>query len=215
VTVAAEGLAWDGAVERLAARLRERVPLRWRPPEALLPAGRSFTAAAVLVPLFAPDLVIYTARRADLEHHAGQACFPGGKRDATDPDLAFTALRETGEELGLARDGFDVLGPLDAVFTPSGFQIWPYVARWMGSPLRAADVSGASGEVAAVYHAPLSVLADPRIYTARAHAYGAIELPSHEFALPEIARDGGGVQPAVRIWGATGRITRQLVDLAG
>jgi 8-oxo-dGTP pyrophosphatase MutT (NUDIX family) len=32
---------------------------------------------------------------------AGEVCLPGGKRDATDPDDAFTAKREAEEEMGL------------------------------------------------------------------------------------------------------------------
>ena len=214
MTASASVPAWSGAVERLAERLRDRTALRWRPPEGLLPPGRAFTPAAVLVPLLAPDVVLYTARRPDLVHHAGQVCFPGGKRDETDEDLVATALRETSEELGLPRGGFELLGPLDAVFTPSGFQIWPHVARWVGAELRASDVTGAASEVAAVYEAPLSVLADPSIHSTRTHVHGSFELSSHEFALPELVFEGGRVQPAVRIWGATGRITRQLVDLA-
>jgi 8-oxo-dGTP pyrophosphatase MutT (NUDIX family) len=32
---------------------------------------------------------------------AGEVCLPGGKRDATDPDDAFTAKREAQEEMGV------------------------------------------------------------------------------------------------------------------
>jgi 8-oxo-dGTP pyrophosphatase MutT (NUDIX family) len=32
---------------------------------------------------------------------AGEVCLPGGKRDPTDPDDAFTAKREAQEEMGL------------------------------------------------------------------------------------------------------------------
>ena len=36
-----------------------------------------------------------------LKTHGGEVAFPGGKRDATDRDMAETALRESFEEIGL------------------------------------------------------------------------------------------------------------------
>ena len=61
------------------------------------------TAAAVLVPLVnrADGLtVLLTQRSADLPDHPGQISFPGGRVEATDPDLGSAALRETEEEVG-------------------------------------------------------------------------------------------------------------------
>jgi 8-oxo-dGTP pyrophosphatase MutT (NUDIX family) len=60
--------------------------------------------AAVLLPLYVwsdePGLV-FTERRADLRHHAGEISFPGGRADEADADLVATALREAQEEIGL------------------------------------------------------------------------------------------------------------------
>lgn len=74
-------------------------------------------AAAVLVPMFlAPDgdepHVVLTRRRADLRRHAGEISFPGGRRDAEDPTLTDTALREAEEEIGLPRADVTLLGEL-------------------------------------------------------------------------------------------------------
>lgn len=44
-------------------------------------------------------------------HAAGEVCLPGGKRDATDPDDAFTAKREAEEELGLQPSAVQVGTP--------------------------------------------------------------------------------------------------------
>eukprot|EP00775_Hariotina_reticulata_P006022 gene6020-6260_t len=64
--------------------------------------------AAVLVPLFQDQqgvLRVWLTRRAQhLNSHQGEVCLPGGKRDPTDPDDAFTALREAHEEMGLSPD---------------------------------------------------------------------------------------------------------------
>src|SRR5574343_772401 len=67
---------------------------------------RAPRAAAVLVPLVArpQGLHVLLTRRTDhLHDHAGQISFPGGRADDGDADEVDTALRETEEEIGLAR----------------------------------------------------------------------------------------------------------------
>ena len=65
----------------------------------------------------------YTVRR-----HKGEIAFPGGVKDATDPDLLFTALRETNEEMGIEPCSLKVLGSLDNAVTSSGYIITPFVS---------------------------------------------------------------------------------------
>jgi 8-oxo-dGTP pyrophosphatase MutT (NUDIX family) len=62
---------------------------------------------------------------------SGHMAFPGGRRDPEDPDLAFTAERETREELGLdLRHVARPLGRLDDVPTHRrGLVVRPYVYR--------------------------------------------------------------------------------------
>ena len=87
--------------------------------------------AAVLVPVVGrgPEVtVLLTQRSAHLRNHASQIAFPGGRVDATDPTPLATALRETEEEVGLARRYIEPLGYLDTLRTPSGFSIVPVVA---------------------------------------------------------------------------------------
>lgn len=45
--------------------------------------------------------------------HAGEVCLPGGKRDPTDTDDAFTATREAAEEMGLQPSCVQVRSSLD------------------------------------------------------------------------------------------------------
>ena len=90
--------------------------------------------AAVLVPLFiageTPEPhVVLTKRRADLRRHAGEISFPGGRKDADDPDLSATALREAEEEIGLNRTQVSLLGPLPTTSTfATNYVIHPFVA---------------------------------------------------------------------------------------
>lgn len=60
--------------------------------------------------------------------HSGQISFPGGKRDASDVDLEFTARRECFEEIALPHQHADLIHPLTEVFIPvSKFSVQPYI----------------------------------------------------------------------------------------
>jgi 8-oxo-dGTP pyrophosphatase MutT (NUDIX family) len=85
--------------------------------------------AAVLVPLYREPLTtIFTERRPDLRHHAGEISFPGGRQDEPDEDLRSTALREAHEEIGLAPEGVEIVGALPPVGTfVTGYRIFPFV----------------------------------------------------------------------------------------
>lgn len=60
--------------------------------------------------------------------HSGQISFPGGKRDADDIDLEFTARRECLEEIALPHQHAELIHPLTEVFIPvSKFSVQPYI----------------------------------------------------------------------------------------
>ena len=62
--------------------------------------------------------VLYMIRAEDpKDHWSGQVGFPGGKRDAEDPNILHTAKREFHEEMGLNLDETDVeyLGALNSI----------------------------------------------------------------------------------------------------
>src|SRR5436189_5865874 len=72
----------------------------------VVPVPQTWKPAAVLVPLVSHAegvTVLLTQRTADMPSHAGQIAFPGGRREARDADATATALRETEEEVGIAR----------------------------------------------------------------------------------------------------------------
>jgi len=61
--------------------------------------------------------------------HSGQIALPGGKKDASDPDLIHTALRELHEEVGVANNQLEVIGTLTQVYIPpSNFLVQPVIA---------------------------------------------------------------------------------------
>ncbi|MFP5382602.1 MAG: NUDIX hydrolase, partial [Gammaproteobacteria bacterium] len=85
-------------LEQLIDRIRQYRPA---------PLDQALPEASVLVPVTgserAPEIIL-TRRAQNMNSHAGEVAFPGGKRDPGDPDLIATALRESEEEVGLQRE---------------------------------------------------------------------------------------------------------------
>lgn len=160
--------------------------------------------ASVLVPLVARPgglALLLTRRTEEVASHQGQICFPGGTRDAGDRDLLATALRETGEELGIAAEAVEVLGALDDFPTwASPFLITPYVGYLAELP----ELRPHRAEVAEVLLPPLADLLAPGVY--REEIWPVLG-PTRPVAV--YAWQGA------RIWGATARILRQFLELAG
>lgn len=107
-----------------------------REPDTLITAKdaippRGFRAAAVIIPLVQRDdkvNVIFNKRAKNLQTHAGQVGFPGGRRDLTDPSLCYTAERELQEELGIDPKRHDVLCRLAPRLVVSYYEVTPFVS---------------------------------------------------------------------------------------
>jgi 8-oxo-dGTP pyrophosphatase MutT (NUDIX family) len=163
------------------------------------PPSAALRPAAVLVPLIEHEggwSVLLTQRTAHLSAHAGQISFPGGRIEAADTDAVAAALRETEEEVGLARDHVSVIGRLDTYVTGTGFEITPIVGV-IAPPYQ---LTIDPYEVAEAFEVPLSYVLDPRNHnrTERESA-GRTRV---FFVLPYEGRN---------IWGATAGM---LVNLA-
>lgn len=152
--------------------------------------------AAVLAPLVerdGVDCLLFTGRRDDLPHHAGQISFPGGGREGDETPLQ-CALRETEEELGVAAAAFSVLGALPERASGAGFQVHVIVARLAAAAVLRPD----RREVAAVHEIALSELGDGELWQSREIVRGR---QSPCFAI--------GAQV---LWGLTARLTLDLLE---
>lgn len=163
----------------------------------------SLPKAAVLLPLYDTGNephVLFTRRSELVEHHKGQISFPGGAFDDADPDLRHTALRETWEEIGVAMDHVEVIGQLDEMITVSNFLVRPFVGRITEPgpyPFVHSEV-----EVAEILEVPLAHLRDETNLFVEVRDYQGRRVPVYSY------RWGRHL-----IWGATGRILKQFLDL--
>ena len=180
-----------GFTASLRRTLAARAPLRRDAPGA--------KPAAVLVAFFAgpsgePHVWLLLRPKA-LRAHSGQVALPGGKRDADDPDLITTALREAEEEIGLPRAAVEILGEADDLVTGTGFIITPVVG-WIHAPFE--PVLNA-GEVSRLFSAPFATFRDA----------GLIELIPIE-SLRRMVR-AYRVEGEI-VWGATAAILSALAE---
>jgi 8-oxo-dGTP pyrophosphatase MutT (NUDIX family) len=155
--------------------------------------------AAVLVPLYFHDgdvHAVFTRRRDDLRRHAGEISFPGGRRDAGEPDLITTALREAEEEIGLPRDAVEILGALQPTPTiATNYAVYPFVG--LIEPGREWTIS--AREVAEVLELPLTALSGG--YARRRLLRRGLPIRTDTYTVDENL-----------IWGATARILADLFD---
>jgi 8-oxo-dGTP pyrophosphatase MutT (NUDIX family) len=155
----------------------------------LLPA--EFSRAAVLVPIVdRPEglSVLLTQRASHLKHHPGQISFPGGRMEAIDASPWDTALRETEEEIGLARDHVSLAGYLADHFVISGYLVTPAVAFVRTGFELKLDLT----EVDEVFEVPLEFVLDPANHVPRERRFGG-----HTFQAFDIPYQRHN------IWGAT------------
>jgi 8-oxo-dGTP pyrophosphatase MutT (NUDIX family) len=124
------------------------------------PEASVLKAAAVLLPIVArPEelTVLFTRRTAHLRAHSGQISFPGGRVEGRDASAEETALRETHEEIGLARTRVELLGRLADYHTRTGFRVTPVVGL-VSTPF---ELRLDAHEVDEAFEVPLSFLLDP------------------------------------------------------
>ncbi len=157
--------------------------------------------AAVLVLLYPSELgwcLPLTVRPDTMADHAGQVSFPGGSMELDEPSED-AALRELHEELGVSRDGIELLGQLSSLYVfASNFHVVPWLAACRMAPCW----SIASGEVAEVLEPTLSDLLDRANWGSHRRRVRGLE-----FAAPHL------VQGNHHIWGATSMILAELLAL--
>lgn len=155
--------------------------------------------SAVFVLLFFFDErphVLLTKRSMTVLHHKGQLSFPGGGWEVGDGSLLNTARRETEEELGIPGEAVEFLGEIDWTTTKTGFSIAPFI----GVVREFADFRPSREEVESLLFVPLVGLGRERSPLIPLPPFG-------DEASPQYLYRGD------LIWGATGRIFHQLLQV--
>ena len=164
-------------------------------------AAGKVTRAAVLIPLLVKSdglSVLLTQRTDHLHDHAGQISFPGGRMDPGDSDPNETALRESEEEIGLGRQGVEIIGHLPQYLTVSGYSVTPVVALVKPQAEYVLDAC----EVADIFEVPLHFLMDPANHQVR--VWESDQGSRRFYSMPYENRF---------IWGATAGMLRNLYHL--
>jgi 8-oxo-dGTP pyrophosphatase MutT (NUDIX family) len=205
-------LTADGFEKVLTSALKMEFPYVDRAPRNLEP-----TPAAVLL-LFGyhPDRrgpsLLYIRRTESVATHKGQMAFPGGLCEAQDEVLqmegeglnlcrfAVTALRETEEEVGISRSLVRVLGQMPTLITVTGYLIQPVVGV-LKPYLNEISLILDADEIAEAIWIPLETLLHPDTYRRETIAVGDVRYPIDVFQVNHH-----------RIWGATGSMTKNLLD---
>jgi 8-oxo-dGTP pyrophosphatase MutT (NUDIX family) len=198
------------ALTPAALRQRFEVPPTWTPEtlgdgKALF--ERELSHASVLVPLVMRDAglhVLLTRRTDHLRDHAGQISFPGGRAEDHDADAVATALRETEEEVGLARAHVDVIGALPHYTTVTSFVVTPIVALVRPGFSLALD----SFEVAEAFEVPLQFLMTPAHH--RRHQFEFDGRARQFLSMPWTGIAANGQHRDYFIWGATAAMLRNF-----
>lgn len=158
-------------------------------------------AAAVLVPIVDHEeglSVLLTQRASHLKKHAGQISFPGGRIEPTDSGPLAAALRETEEEIGLAREHVTFAGYLDPQLVLTGYWVTPVVAFVQPGFVLTLD----QHEVESTFEAPLAHILDPANHHSRERLIGTT--PVQVYDIPYGPH---------HIWGATASMLMGLYRL--
>ena len=162
----------------------------------------NLTPSAILLPILpgpSGDQILFVQRPKSMSNHPGEIAFPGGRVDPEDSGPTETATRELKEELGIRPHQVEILGHLlpQQTFT-SGFIIYPVVGRLDRKTLRTPNPE----EVDEVLEIPIDDLLRPD-----SQRWSRFDLPEGTIQSPYYPWEGR------TIWGATGRILADLLNL--
>jgi 8-oxo-dGTP pyrophosphatase MutT (NUDIX family) len=182
------------AQKKMSPETRRQVP----DPNELRPARHG----AVLLLLYEKNGEIYfpLIQRPEYDGvHGGQVSLPGGKVENGDPSLAYTALRETEEEIGVPASDIEILGKLsDLYIWVSHFHVHPFVGKIKYLPEFVPDPH----EVAQLIETPLSVITDASNRTQFLFKRGEFSLEAPCFVVQN--------KP---VWGATAMILSEFCEI--
>ena len=178
----------------------EMAPAYRQNPSALSTRDKPCREAAVLVlilPVENKAHLVLTVRRGDLQQHAGQVSFPGGKREA-DESLRQTALRETHEEIGFPPQHVRILGGLTPLYiNVSNYCVHPFVGV---SEQHNGQLIPQEQEVERILQIPLHDFIDPEVRKTAPRIIQGTTLEIPYFDLEDQF-----------IWGATAMMLAELI----
>jgi mutator protein MutT len=180
------------AQQRMMPRYPDGTFRRFLPP----PDARR-SAVAVLVTSGERPSVLLTLRSSTLRHHRGQISFPGGRIEAGESPTD-AALRELGEEVGIALTDVRVIGMLSSLYTPPSNSAIVPVAMVCRSQL---DCRLDATEVEEAFWVELSALDGAAIEEEWELPYGRMIVPLWR------------IHPRVPLWGATAIVLAELLAL--
>lgn len=131
--------------------------------------------------------------------HSNQFSLPGGSFEPEDIDLAYTALRETVEELGVEEDNIEIVKQLTELYIPpSDFLVYPYIGIYHGLP----DFLPDESEVAEIVPIDLEAFLNAQPVTFERDFSGyKVDIPGYE------------VGEDAYIWGATAMMLSEFGTL--
>lgn len=189
---------WSSQARMAPARARDRQPTGDK--------AMSLRCSAVLV-LLSPasdasqDVLrsLFTVRSASLNHHGGQISFPGGKCENNE-SIVEAALRETHEEVGIAKSDIRVIGELSSLYVSVSNNLIHPVVGYHPGPIR---TTLDPIEVEETFHVPLAKFYEQGVAARKRARFGSIEI---EFPYWDIHR-------SVPLWGATAMIFSELLAM--
>ncbi len=153
--------------------------------------------------------ILVTRRSESLQKHRGQYALPGGMHDALDGEIGRpetwvrTALRETEEEVGILQSEVRPIGPLPALWTPSGFQVTPIVGA-LRKPIESVSIHPNAAEIDLWFWCKMSQLQTPGVHHIEERT---MVIDGHERTVPmDVFLVGSH-----RIWGATAAILKNFI----
>lgn len=161
----------------------------------------NFVHSAVLMPIFSENQelkFILTKRTESLKRHRGEISFPGGRKDKRDKSLEETALRETDEEIGVAREKIKIIGRLDDLFTITRYIITPFI----GVITEKVKCIPNGTEVAELLYIPFEVFLHKEKFAERNIPQNGTNFPVYYYYWNNY-----------EIWGASAHIINQFMEI--
>ena len=180
----------------------------YKPQQISHPAFKPSAVLLTILPFSDSCKILMNERSPNLSKHSGQMSFPGGQFDSTqDVSLLDTALRETGEELGIPPHYHNIIGALDDLPTITGYCIRPFVTVYRGPfPI---NYHINEKEVANIVEIPLNFLISVPFFKETVHTrkgYPPFTSLSFDYTPPNSS--------SFHIWGASAHILAQFLNIS-